>query len=405
MPIPDPLKHLELKIPIFQAPIGSIASPELAAATSNAGGLGHLACTWRTPEQLRQLFTKMNGLTHRPWGANFVLDFPIEERLSLALEHGVRAISFFWGDGGRYVPAIHATGAVAIQVIGSIEEARLAADAGFDVIVAQGRDAGGHVRGDLGTMSLVPQVVDAVAPLRVLAAGGIGDRRGVAAALALGAAGVWVGTRFLASQEADIHALYQQRVLEASGDDTFYSELFDVGWPNAPLHALRNETTRAWLNAGRPRTPQRPGEGDIVARGADGSAILRYSFSAPTREMTGEIGAMALYAGGAVGLVKSRNLPHPSSASWRLGSVRFLKRRHDSKARYGTLASSGVMPRPDVESLDLVISSLPMHYVADIAVPSTGRASQDTDGAATLNELTDYVPNHVRIFRLPSRLP
>jgi nitronate monooxygenase len=306
MQISDPLRLLELKVPIFQAPIGSIASPELAAAASNAGGLGHLACTWRTLEQLQQLFAKMNVLTKRPWGANFVLDFPIEERLSLALEHGVRAISFFWGDGGRYVPAIHATGAVAIQVIGSMEEAKRAAEADFDLIVAQGRDAGGHVRSDVGTMSLVPEVVDAVTPIPVLAGGGIADRRGVAAALALGAAGVWAGTRFLAAEEADIHPYYQERILGASGTDTFYSDLFNIGWPNAPLRALRNRTTEEWLTAGGPTAPSRPGESEFVAQRADGSPIPRYSFSAPTRGTTGDIEAMALYAGQAVGLVNKR---------------------------------------------------------------------------------------------------
>lgn len=306
MQISDPFRHLDLKVPIFQAPIGSIASPEVAAATSNAGGLGHVACTWRTLEQLRQLFAKMNVLTKRPWGANFVLDFPIEERLFLALEHGVQAISFFWGDGGQYVPAIHATRAVAIQVIGSIDEAKRAAEAGFDLIVAQGRDAGGHVRSDSGTMSLVPEVVDAVTPIPVLAGGGIADRRGVAAALALGAAGVWVGTRFLAAEEADIHPHYQKRILRASGNDTFYSELFDIGWPNAPLRGLRNRTTEQWLAAGKPSPPSRPGEGDIVAQRADGLPIPRYSFSAPTGAMTGDIEAMAMYAGQAVGLVKKR---------------------------------------------------------------------------------------------------
>jgi len=306
MQISDPFRRLELKVPIFQAPIGSVASPELAAATSNAGGLGHLACTWRSLEQLQQLFAKMNVLTKRPWGANFVLNFPIEERLLLTLEHGVRAISFFWRNGERYVPAIHATGAIAIQVIGSIAEARRAAEAGFDLIVAQGCDAGGHVRSDLGTMSLVPEVVDAVTPIPVLAAGGITDRRGVAAAVALGAAGVWVGTRFLAAEEADIHPHYQERILGASGNDTFYSELFDIGWPNASLRALRNRTTEEWLAAGGPKAPSRPGEGDFVAQRPDGSTIPRYSFSAPTRGMTGDIEAMALYAGQAVGLVKKR---------------------------------------------------------------------------------------------------
>lgn len=306
MQVSDPFRYLDLKLPIFQAPIGSVASPELAAAASNAGGLGHLACTWRTLEQLSELFTKMSVLTERAWGANFVLDFPIEERVLLALEHGVRAISFFWGDGGQYLPAIHTTGAVAIQVIGSIDEAKRAAEAGFDLIVAQGRDAGGHVRSDVGTMSLVPEVVDAVRPIPVLAGGGIADRRGVAAALALGAAGVWVGTRFLAAEEADIHPHYQKRILRASGNDTFYSELFDIGWPNAPLRALRNPTTEEWLAAGKPCAPSRPGEGDIVAERADGLPISRYSFSAPTAAMTGDIEAMAMYAGQAVGLVKER---------------------------------------------------------------------------------------------------
>jgi NAD(P)H-dependent flavin oxidoreductase YrpB (nitropropane dioxygenase family) len=170
-----PLASLDLAYPIFQAPIGSVASAELASGVSNAGGLGHLACTWRSPEQLRILFGKMRALTAKPYGANFVLDFPIEDRLAVALEHGVRVISFFWADASVYLARVKSEGAVAIQVVGSIGEAKRAADAGFDLIVAQGREAGGHVRGDIGTMALVPQIVDAVAPLPVLAAGGIAD--------------------------------------------------------------------------------------------------------------------------------------------------------------------------------------------------------------------------------------
>src|ERR1700683_2936251 len=118
-----PFERLNLTVPIFQAPIGGIASPELAAATSNAGGLGHLACTWRTPDQLLLLFKRMSELTNRFWGTNFVLDFPIEAQLSVALDHRVRAISFFWGDASEYVGRVKAAGAVAIQVVGSIAEA------------------------------------------------------------------------------------------------------------------------------------------------------------------------------------------------------------------------------------------------------------------------------------------
>ena len=305
MPVPQLFEHLGVTVPIFQAPIGSIASVELAAAISEAGGLGNLACTWRSPDQLRDLFGAVQRLTRRPFGANFVVDFPIDERLGVALEHGVRVISFFWGDGSPHLGRVKARGAVAIQVVGSIDEAKRAADAGFDLIVAQGREAGGHVRGDLGTMTLVPQVVDAVAPLPVLAGGGIADRRGVAAAFELGAVGVWVGTRFLAAQEANIHVDYQRRVLAASADDTLYSKVFDVGWPNAALRSLKNSTTDRWERAGRPAAPHRPGEGDTVARRPGGMAIPRYFFGSPTRDVEGEVEAMALYAGEGVGLVRA----------------------------------------------------------------------------------------------------
>ncbi len=300
----DVFSQLGIDKPIFQAPIGSVASPEMAAAVSEAGGVGHLACTWRSPEQLDRLFGKMRKLTRRPYGANFVLDFPIEDQLAVALDHGIHIISFFWGDAGRYVTRVHDAGAAAIQVVGSIDEAKRAADAGFDLIVAQGRDAGGHVRSDLGAMALVPQVVDAVSPLPVLAAGGIADRRGVAAALALGASGVWVGTRFLASAEADIHPRYQARVLASGGDDTLHSQLFDLGWSGAPLRTLKNATTTLWEQAGRPLAGKRPGEGEAIGTRADGSVIPRYHFGAPTTQVAGDIDAMALYAGAAVGMVR-----------------------------------------------------------------------------------------------------
>lgn len=300
------LHRLGMTKPIFQAPIGGIASPELAAAVSEAGGLGHLACTWRTPEQLDALFGRMSRLTRRSYGANFVLDFPIEEKLQIALAHEVKVVSFFWGDGGPYVERVKAAGAVAIQVVGSIAEAKVAARAGFDIIVAQGFEAGGHVRGQIGLMALLPQVVDVAGALPVLAAGGIGDRRGVTAALALGAAGVWVGTRFLAADESSIHPCYRDRVLASGGDDTACTEVFDVGWPNAPARSLVNGTIVDWQAADRPRPPCRPGEHEAVARRADGTEIPRYHFSAPTPQVTGAVEAMALYAGSIVGLVRSR---------------------------------------------------------------------------------------------------
>lgn len=286
---------------IFQAPIGSITCPALAAAVSNAGGVGHLACTWRKPELLELDFLRMRSLTARPYGANFVLDFPIEERLAVALEMRVPIISFFWGDASLYLDRVKQTGAIAIQVVGTLEEARRAITAGFDVIVAQGCEAGGHVRGSLPTVALTTQVVAIAGSIPVLAAGGISDRQDVAAALAAGARGVWVGTAFLAAEEANIHPVYRDRVLQA--DRSECSELFDLGWPNAPMRTLANSTLHAWRAAGSPSPGSRPGEGEHIAARADGTPIPRYHFAAPVADMEGDIEAMALYAGAGVARV------------------------------------------------------------------------------------------------------
>jgi nitronate monooxygenase len=149
-------------------------------------------------------------------------------------------------------------------------------------------------------------VVDAVTPVPVLAAGGIVDGRGLAAVLTLGAAGAWMGTRFLLSEEAAIHPDYQAHLSDAVETDTAYSELFDVDWPNAPLRTLRNSTHNAWEAAGCPVSGQRPGEGEIIGANELGDPVPRYSSSSPTFGATGNIEAMALYSGQGVGLVNRR---------------------------------------------------------------------------------------------------
>ena len=172
-------------------------------------------------------------------------------------------------------------------------------------IVAQGWEAGGHVRGTVATLPLVPAVVDAVGDTPVIAAGGIADGRGMAAALALGAAGVWVGTRFLAAEEVSIHPEYQRRVLAASENDTGYFEnLFDGGWPNAPHRVLRNSTVRDWEAAGRPPAGQRPGEGVIVARSELRGDADRYMSVTPGPDTVGEIEPLSLWAGQGAAMVR-----------------------------------------------------------------------------------------------------
>src|SRR5262245_37554069 len=133
MPLPESLGALGIERALFQAPIGSIAGPELAAAVCNAGGVGHFAGTWRTREQLLDTIGAIKRQTNKPFGANFVVDFPIEENVAAALDAGVRIISFFWGDGAPHLRRVKAAGALAIQVAGSVDEAKRAADAGFDL--------------------------------------------------------------------------------------------------------------------------------------------------------------------------------------------------------------------------------------------------------------------------------
>jgi NAD(P)H-dependent flavin oxidoreductase YrpB (nitropropane dioxygenase family) len=215
---------LGIKIPIVQAPMGGAVPVRLAAAVSNAGALGTLPL-WRADlETLRGTVRKMRGLTSKPFAVNLVTEFSQQERLEVCLEEGVPIISFFWRDPGALVKRAKAGGAHVMYTVGNADDARRAVDSGVDVIVAQGWEAGGHVRGTVATLPLVPAIVDAVGDTPVIAAGGIADGRGMAAALALGAAGVWVGTRFLASEEVSIHPEYQRRILAASENDTAYCE-------------------------------------------------------------------------------------------------------------------------------------------------------------------------------------
>ena len=294
---------LGIDVPIMQAPMGGCAVPQLAAAVSNAGGFGMLGVSWFELDLMRAMIRETRRLTDRPFGVNLALAWRQEERLAICLEEGARVVSLFWGDPSPYVRTIHAAGALLVQTVGSADEARRAVDAGADLIVAQGWEAGGHVWSQVATLPLVPRVVDAVRPTPVVAAGGIGDGRGVAAALVLGAAGAWIGTRFLASEEAFIHPSYRDRVLQARETDTFYTTLFDVGWPAAPHRTLRNSTVTAWESAGHPASGARPGEGDTVATLPDGTPVPRYSEIPPLPGMEGDLECLVHYAGQSAGLV------------------------------------------------------------------------------------------------------
>ena len=290
---------LGIDYPIVQAPMAAI--PRLAAAVSNAGALGMLTLTWSADPGA--VIRETAGLTTRPFGGNFVLTSDHHKHLDQALEAGLRIVSFLWGDPGSYVGAVHDAGGIVLLTVGTAEEARRAVASGVDVIVAQGREAGGHVWGTVGTLPLVPAVVDAVAPVPVIASGGIGDARGVAAVLALGAQAAWLGTRFLMATEMPLHEEYRRRLIAAAETDPqLYPNLYSVDWPDSPHRALRNSTADAWEAAGRPPLAQRPGYGDVIAHFADGEAIVRYEPAPPMAGTTGDIEALSMWAGQGVAL-------------------------------------------------------------------------------------------------------
>ncbi|MER6942967.1 nitronate monooxygenase [Nonomuraea sp. NPDC000554] len=295
--------RLGIDLPIVQAPVGSAVTPELVAAVSNAGGLGMLALTWVSEQEARRQIRQVQSRTKRPFGANLVLEFPIDDLLGACLDEGVTIISTFWGDPAIVTERVHDAGALHLHTVGSVEEAKPAVQAGVDIVVAQGWEAGGHVRGQITTMALIPAVVDAVGAVPVIAAGGIGDGRGLAAVLALGAQAGWLGTRFLTAEEAATHQVYRQAIVDAAGQDAVHTRCFDGGWPNAPHRTIRNATIARWEAAGCPAAPHRPGEREVVATDAHGRTHLRYGDMIPVPGMTGDPAALALYAGQTVGLI------------------------------------------------------------------------------------------------------
>lgn len=289
---------LGVEKPIVLAPMGGAVGPELAAAVSNAGGLGMLPLWGVDIPTLRQAIQRTRALTSKPFAVNLNMEFAQEERLEASLEAGAPVISFFWRDPGDLVARAKAGGAKVMHSVGNAEDARRAVDLGVDAVCAQGWEAGGHVRGSVATLPLTPAVVDAVGDTPVVAAGGIADGRGLAAVLALGASAAWIGTRFLASAEATIHPEYRRRLLAATENDTAHLErLFDIGWPDAPHRVLRNSTVEGWEAAGRPNAGRRPGEGDVVAKSAARGDIIRYQSATPGPDVEGDVEAMSMWAG------------------------------------------------------------------------------------------------------------
>lgn len=247
---------LKIDHPIALGGMGSIYAPALVAAVSSAGGLGAMGCHNLKPEQVRAGVTAIRERTNKPFGVNFLLFDLREDSFAAALDLRPPVVAFAWPrpeqDLAPFIARAHDAGSKVTFMAGGVPEARRAVAAGADVIIAQGTEGGGHV-GWQASLPLIPMVVDAVAPVPVLAAGGIADGRGLAAALALGADGALLGTRFLASEESPLHANFKQAIVDADGHDTLLSELPDLAagkvWPGAMSRSKRNGFIDRW--AGR----------------------------------------------------------------------------------------------------------------------------------------------------------
>jgi nitronate monooxygenase len=293
--------------PIVQAPVGSVFCPALAAAVADAGGLGTLAVSWREADETRAVIEETTARTSGSVAVNVVLDergaaIDPDRVLDVVLDSDVGAVSLSFGDPDGYVERCLDAGKTTPVTVGTDEQARAAVEAGADVVVAQGWGAGGHLQSDVATMALVLAVVDAVPDTPVVAAGGIGDGRGLAAALALGADGGWLGTRFVATAEANAHPRYKAAIAGASVTETRRSQLFDGGWPGRDHRTLRTDAVREWEQAGEPATGARPGEGETVAKTPDGDTIERYADVPPLPGMDGAVEKLPQYAGQSAGL-------------------------------------------------------------------------------------------------------
>ena len=282
-----------LQHPIILGPMGGVSGGHLAATVSNAGGLGLVGGGYCDLAWLRTELSRMKEATRRPWGVGLITWAATRSVVDLVLGYRPHAVMLSFGDPRPYVSAIKSAGCKLICQVQGLEEVRLAQEAGADIIVAQGTEAGGH-GGVRATLPLVPAVVDAVAPTPVVAAGGIADGRGLAAALMLGAHGALIGTRFYASAEALGQDRAKQRIVAAHGGETARTRVFDLirgyAWPAIyPGRALRNGFMQRW--DGR--------ESDL----ADALETERAGYQAATRE--GDYDTAVVWAGEVVDLINS----------------------------------------------------------------------------------------------------
>jgi nitronate monooxygenase len=279
--------------PVVLAGMGGVARSELVAAVTQAGGFGFLGMVRESPSLISREVHAVRRLTSKPFGINLIPAATdaglLEQQLVTCIDLGVPVVTLFWDLSREIVRRLRDAGVLVVCQVGSAKEGESAQQAGAQILIAQGVEAGGHVRGTTPLWSLLPDVVSS-SSVPVLAAGGIVDGRDLTTALRLGAQGVVIGTAFLASPESFAHDYHKKRILQAKAEETVLTDIFHINWPmGASVRVLQNSTTRG--ERGDPF-----GSGQIIGEEA-GRPIHLFSTDSPLRSMTGDFEGMALYAG------------------------------------------------------------------------------------------------------------
>ncbi|GHA33285.1 hypothetical protein GCM10007989_31850 [Devosia pacifica] len=291
---------LGCETPIVLAGMGGVSRSQLVGAVSRAGGFGFLGMVRESPAIMISEIERLRALGCDNFGVNIIpaaTDADLLERqIGVCIDCSVPVVGLFWDIDEKIVGRLRAAGIVVVQQVGSADEALLAERAGVDLVIAQGREAGGHVRGTTALARLLPEVTNAL-NIPVLAAGGMGRGSDLVTALALGAEGIVLGTAFLATEESFAHAFHKERLLNAVAEDTVVTDVFHINWPaDAMVRVLKSDVTSGvrGLPHGRPQ--------EVICE-EDGRPIYLFSTDSPLRTTTGDLGAMALYAGTGVDAV------------------------------------------------------------------------------------------------------
>lgn len=288
------------KIPLVLAGMGGVARSELVAAVTGAGGFGFLGMVREPPELIAREVARLREMGHSRFGVNIIPASTdpalLDRQVSTLIDLAVPVVCTFWTLDEQVTRRLRDAGIMVVHQVGSVDEAIEAARSGVEIIIAQGREAGGHVRGIRPIRDLLPEVVEAV-NIPVLAAGGMATGGDLVTAMALGASGIVLGTALMATEESFAHAYHKQRLLVAEADDTVLTSSFHVNWPpNAPVRVLKSAVTSG--ARGDPHASGRTVIGD-----EEGRPIYLFSTDSPLRSMTGDFESMALYAGTGIGRI------------------------------------------------------------------------------------------------------